>query len=261
MRKEPNKKLIGLFVVVGAVIFALLIAGYIRKELFPPKENMIVMYFDESVKGLSVGSPVVFKGVEIGKVAKIDLIANPENMEFRIPVYVKLGENKLNPYGKRAFYGDKMLLDALIKKGLRARLISQNYLTGQLMIELEMLPDTPIKLRSNREHVLEIPTVLSPIGELSKNMQRLPIRETLDKLNSILGTIDKQLPDIMPEITSIAKSLNKIVMVGSKDSSGTLSNLNKTLFDISEAAKSIRLFMEYLERHPEAFIKGKKGVY
>lgn len=261
MRKEPNKKLIGLFVVVGAVIFALLIAGYIRKELFPPKENMIVMYFDESVKGLSVGSPVVFKGVEIGKVAKIDLIANPENMEFRIPVYVKLGENKLNPYGKRAFYGDKMLLDALIKKGLRARLISQNYLTGQLMIELEMLPDTPIKLRSNRGHVLEIPTVLSPIGELSKNMQRLPIRETLDKLNSILGTIDKQLPDIMPEITSIAKSLNKIVMVGSKDSSGTLSNLNKTLFDISEAAKSIRLFMEYLERHPEAFIKGKKGVY
>ncbi len=261
MRKEPNKKLIGLFVVVGAVIFALLIAGYIRKELFPPKENMIVMYFDESVKGLSVGSPVVFKGVEIGKVAKIDLIANPENMEFKIPVYVKLGENKLNPYGKRAFYGDKMLLDALIKKGLRARLISQNYLTGQLMIELEMLPDTPIKLRSNRGHVLEIPTVLSPIGELSKNMQRLPIRETLDKLNSILGTIDKQLPDIMPEITSIAKSLNKIVMVGSKDSSGTLSNLNKTLFDISEAAKSIRLFMEYLERHPEAFIKGKKGVY
>lgn len=261
MRKEPNKKLIGLFVVVGAVIFALLIAGYIRKELFPPKENMIVMYFDESVKGLSVGSPVVFKGVEIGKVAKIDLIANPENMEFRIPVYVKLGENKLNPYGKRAFYGDKMLLDALIKKGLRARLISQNYLTGQLMIELEMLPDTPIKLRSNRGHVLEIPTVLSPIGELSKNMQRLPIRETLDKLNSILGTIDKQLPDIMPEIASIAKSLNKIVMVGSKDSSGTLSNLNKTLFDISEAAKSIRLFMEYLERHPEAFIKGKKGVY
>lgn len=261
MRKEPNKKLIGLFVVVGVVIFALLIAGYVRKELFPPKENMVVMYFDESVKGLSVGSPVVFKGVEIGKVAKIDLIANPENMEFRIPVYVKLGENKVNPYGKRTFYEDKMLLDTLIKKGLRARLITQNYLTGQLMIELEMLPDTPIKLRSKRQNVLEIPTVLSPIGELSKNMQKLPIRETLDRLNSILGTIDKQLPDIMPEIASIAKNLNKIVMVGSKDSSGTLSNLNKTLFDISEAAKSIRLFMEYLERHPEAFIKGKKGVY
>lgn len=261
MRKEPNKKLIGLFVVIGVLIFGLLIAGYVRKELFPPKENMVVMYFDESVKGLSVGSPVVFKGVEIGKVAKIDLIANPENMEFKIPVYVKLGENKVNPYGKRTFYEDKMLLDALIKKGLRARLITQNYLTGQLMIELEMLPDTPIKLRSSRQHVLEIPTVLSPIGELSKNMQKLPIRETLDRLNSILGTIDKQLPDIMPEVASIAKSLNKIVMVGSKDSSGTLSNLNKTLFDISEAAKSIRLFMEYLERHPEAFIKGKKGVY
>lgn len=261
MRKEPNKKLIGLFVIIGVVIFALLIAGYVRKELFPPKENMVVMYFDESVKGLSVGSPVVFKGVEIGKVAKIDLITNPENMEFKIPVYVKLGENKVNPYGKRTFYEDKMLLDELIKKGLRARLITQNYLTGQLMIELEMLPDTPIKLRSPRQHVLEIPTVLSPIGELSKNMQKLPIRETLDRLNSILGTIDKQLPDIMPEIASIAKNLNKIVMVGSKDSSGTLSNLNKTLFDISEAAKAIRIFMEYLQRHPEAFIKGKRGVY
>ena len=77
MRKEPNKKLIGLFVVIGVLIFGLLIAGYVRKELFPPKDNMVVMYFDESVKGLSVGSPVVFKGVEIGKVTKIDLIATP----------------------------------------------------------------------------------------------------------------------------------------------------------------------------------------
>lgn len=261
MRKEPNKKLIGLFVIIGVIIFALIIAGYVRKELFPPKENMVVMYFDESVKGLSVGSPVVFKGVEIGKVAKIDLIANPENMEFRIPVYARMGDNKVNPHGKHTFYEDKMLLDALIKKGLRARLITQNYLTGQLMIELEMLPDTPIKLRSKRQHVLEIPTVLSPIGELSKSMQKLPIRETLDRLNNILTTIDKQLPDIMPEVASIAKNLNKIVMVGSKDSSGTLSNLNKTLFDISETAKSIRVFMDYMQRHPEAFIKGKKGVY
>lgn len=261
MRKEPNKKMIGLFVILGAVVFALLIAGYVRKELFPDKDNMVVMYFDESVKGLSVGSPVVFKGVEIGKVAKIDLIANPENLEFRIPVYAKMMDNRVNPHAKHTFYEDKMVLDALIKRGLRARLITQNYLTGQLMIELEMLPDTPIKLRSKLQHVLEIPTVLSPIGELSKSMQKLPIKETLDNLNSILSSVDKQLPNILPEVASIAKNLNKIVMVGSKDSSGTLSNLNKTLFDISEAAKSIRIFMDYLERHPESFLKGKRGAY
>ncbi len=47
---------------------------------------------------------------------------------------------------------------------------AQNYLTGQLVIELEMLPDTPIELRyrGHDKDVLEIPTVLSPMGKSPK---------------------------------------------------------------------------------------------
>lgn len=262
MRREPNKKLIGLFLLIGFIIFAIIIGNVVRKEVFPSREHLVVMYFDESVKGLSVGSSVVFKGVEIGKVAKIELISSDGGLDFRIPVFVRLNPGQW--MGRRviqSYVEERERLDYLIREGLRARLITQNYLTGQLMIELEMFPGSPLVLRSKNPHAIEIPTILSPIGELSKNVQELPIKQTLESLNGILGELDKQMPIIMPQIASITKNLNRIVSAGSKPGDNPAVNFNKTMFDIQEAAKAIRNLSDYLERHPEALLKGKRGGY
>ena len=262
MRKEPNTKMIGLFLLVGITIFILIIGNVVRKELFPSQEHLLVMYFNESVKGLSVGSPVVFKGVEIGKVAKIELISTDGGLDFRIPVFVRLNPGQW--MARRTLQNtavERKKLDYLIEQGLRARLITQNYLTGQLMIELEMFPDSPVVLKSKNPRAIEIPTILSPIGELSKNMQELPIKQTLESLNGILGELNKQMPVIMPQISSITKNLNRIVSAGTRPGDNPTTNFNKTMFDIREAAKAIRNLSDYLERHPEALLKGKKGGY
>lgn len=260
MHKEPNEKLIGLFMICGLLVFATVFGIFLKQKVFTDDDQVVVMYFEESIKGLSVGSSVVFKGVEIGKVAKIDLIADARTLDFSIPVFVKMNDSQgLNYKGSES--SKQEILDELIAKGLRARLTTQSYLTGQLMIELEMLPDTPVVLKNKHSinGIFEIPTVLSPIGELSKGIQDLPVKQSVEKFNLFFDQLNEQLPVILPQVKDIVNNLNTVVVENKDVSADTLDNLNKTIITVGEAAKSFRNLTDYLERHPEALLKGKKG--
>lgn len=260
MHKEPDKKMIGLFMAAGIAALLAVLGIYVKEKLFESNRNTLVMYFEESIKGLNVGSSVVFKGVEIGKVAKIDLIASSDDLNFSIPVYVKLDSHQ-GIYINESFDEKKRQLNELIEKGLRARLTTQSYLTGQLIIELEMMPGTPIVIKNKNpdSDVLEIPTVLSPMGELSKGFQAIPIRQSVEKFNDFLDELNKQLPVILPQISQIVNNVNNVVKDNRKASADTIDNLNKAINNISEAAKAMRNFADYIERHPEALLKGKRG--
>lgn len=251
MRKEPNKKMVGLFMVVGIAVLTVIIGSSLQDKFFGDKAEEVVMYFEESIKGLNVGSPVVFKGVEIGKVSKIDLIANPNSLDFSIPVYAKMDRQGISSIGE--FKTKQEVLDALIQKGLRARLTTQSYVTGQLMVEFEMLPETPIVLKNKNPDFMEIPTALSPMGELSKGLQALPIRQSVESFNQFFDGLNKE----MPRINKIVTKIDKVVSDNSQASADTVNNLNKAIVNIGEAAKSFRNFSDYLERHPEALLKGK----
>lgn len=256
MRKEPNKRLIGLFIVSGLSVLLIVIGLFLREKIFYGNSSKtLVMYFEESINGLNVGAPVVFKGVQIGKVASIDLIADTNTLDFSIPVYVRMvqrGEDNIN---SDEFDTKIELLDALIDKGLRARLTTQSYLTGLLMIELEMLPDTKIVRRNPKDSpYLEIPTVLSPIGELSKGIQDLPIRQSVEKFNLFFDKLNNK---IMPQVEQIVANVNRTVGGNKGMSAETMTNLNRAINNVAEAAKSMRNFTDYLERHPEALLKGK----
>ena len=255
MRKQPNTKMIGLFISIGLAAFLLIIGSYIGGKFFADKGNMLVMYFDESIKGLNVGSPIVFKGVEIGKVVKIDLIADTDNLAFSIPVYAKMeGSKKISTHGE----DNRALLDALIAKGLRARLATQSFLTGQLMIELEMLPDTAVVLSGKElDGALEIPTVLSPIGEISKGIQDIPVKKIAGKINAFFDKLNDSLPVILPQIEKALAGTNRLIKNNSQVTSDTIDNLNRTIIYVGEAAKNVRNLADYLDRHPEALFRGK----
>ena len=101
MRKNPNEKMIGLFLLIGLIAFFGIAGKFMADKIISQDDEQVVMYFDESVKGLSVGSPVVFKGVEIGKVSKIELRAALDSMDFSIPVYARMLPNQdINPWYK-----------------------------------------------------------------------------------------------------------------------------------------------------------------
>ncbi len=259
MVNKPDVRKIGIFVATGFVCFALILGSYLKKVFFPDDGNKVVMYFQESIKGLNVGSSVIFQGVEIGKVSQIDLMADLKDLTFSIPVYVELDVSKSIVSGDDE-RSRKQILDALIQKGLRARLTAQNYLTGQLMIELVMLPDTEITLEPlpQDKELLQIPTILSPLQELSRGLQNIPFQKIADKLGQMADSLNKQLPVVLPQISEAATSVSKVFSTNARLSTEALSNFNRALVNVSAAAQSLKDLTDYLERHPEALLRGKE---
>ena len=266
MKREPNKKAVGLFLVVGFSLFLGLIGQTVFHKIHTDTKDLAVMYFTESLQGLTEGSPVIFQGVEVGKVTRIVLVTNKNDLNFHVAVYARFKETDIISEGslwEKLWKKDKELdfLDIMIKEGLRARLASQSYLTGQLRIDLVMLPDTEITMFDSpkKENIPQIPTVLSQKEELVRGLNRIKIQETLEKINTVAETLGKELPALLPALTNSAKNLDQTLERVSENTDETLSNLNETLHDVSNAAKSTQNLTDYLEQHPESLIRGKKG--
>lgn len=254
MRKKPNNKMIGLFIICGIALFFAIMGTFISDKILQDSNRMVVMYFSESIKGLDVGSPVVFKGVSIGKVTKIDIVADLDKLDFSIPVYVTFRENKLSSHQPRE--GTRQILKELVENGLRARLATQNYLTGQLMIELEFVKGSEAVYRARPgSKIPEIPTVLSQLAELSRGIQELPLRETFKKIGKFFDSLNDE---IVPQMNGLMKEFSTIP-AGAKGVPQTINNFNKAMQNISNAAKSLGNFADYIERHPEALLRGKGG--
>ena len=251
MPKQPNRKLIGIFMTIGVVCF-LAVLGYVfHSKIFGNKGTEVVMYFDESINGLTVGAPVVFKGVKIGEVTNFKVSANVKNLTFSIPVYARMQTKEIQ--GTEDGITGRTVLRALIDKGLRARLTSLSFVTGQLMIELEMLPEVPVKYHGNKKFP-EIPTALSPFGQLSRGFQELPIQEGVRAFTQFFHNLNQNAPEISKDFADVAKASTRNLNTLSE----VLNNFNKTLQSINKAAKSMQYLTDYLERHPESLIKGKK---
>ncbi len=267
MKKEPNKKAVGLFLIIGFALFLGIIGKTVLDKIQSNTKDLAVMYFDESLPGLSEGAPVIFQGVEVGKVARIVLVTNKDDLNFHVAVYVRFKETDVISEGslwEKLWKKEEENFDFLtlmIKEGLRARLASQSYLTGQLRIDLVILPGTePVMFDSpKKENIPQIPTVLSQKEELVRGLNKIRIQETLEKINTVADTLGKELPVLIPTLTKSAENLDKTLAKVAQSSEETMSNLNGALNDVSDAAKSIENLTDYLERHPESLIKGKKG--
>ncbi|HIJ20859.1 MAG TPA: MCE family protein [Deltaproteobacteria bacterium] len=204
MAKQASKTVIGVFV-VGSI--AMLIAGVIifgSGELF--KERIkFVMFFEDSVKGLAVGAPVIWHGVEVGSVSSIVLQANTKKLTIDVPVVIEFDPNRVEIEGKRSNNpGEQM--KRLIAKGLRAQLGLQSFVTGSSMIQIEFQPDTPVRLTGLDKRYPEIPTVRSTMDKLAQKLEDLPIEKIVAKLVGILETLDGLLKD--PEIKEMVHNLN-----------------------------------------------------
>ena len=265
MKKEPNKKAIGLFLIIGFALFLGLIGKSVFNKLHADSDNMVVMYFSESLQGLSEGSSVIFQGVEVGKVTRIVLVTDKNSLKFNVAVYARLKETEIISEGslweKLWRREDFNFLDIMIKQGLRARLASQSYLTGQLRIDLVMLPETEVKMFESpkKENIPQIPTVLSAREELARGFNALQLHKTIERINHVSEVLGKELPVLLPEMRKSAENLNQTLEKVAGSSDETIANLNEALRDVSDAAKSMQNLTDYLERHPESLIKGKKG--
>lgn len=257
MQQKKTYKIVGLFVIIGLAALVGVVLKYASQRFTTNQDDLVVMYFEESIRGLSVGSSVVFKGVEVGKVADISLLADLSDGTFKTPVLVLFDlESNMDIVGNSEL-SERQMFDNLIDKGLRARLISANYLTGQLMIELVMDAKTPAVLRGTGKY-WEIPTELSSFAMLSQDLEEVPLRETLSRLGNIIQDLEENLPQILKNMAQVTQKVDKALDKKSGEASKSMQGFNTAMEEISKTSRSIKNLTDYLERHPEALLMGKE---
>ena len=235
MSKAANKTLIGAFV-LGSVVLAIAAATILGSGRFFTPTFINVMYFRGSVKGLNVGSPVMFRGVRIGSVKRIELLYDARDLSFLIPVYVEIDPGKMVYVGHKP--GTQHTAD-LIRKGLRAQLEMQSIVTGQLMVDLDIFPaGTPPVLLGLDKRYDEIPTIPSTFEQYSKKIQDLPIQDLFDRVFSISKGLDRLVnsPDTQGAVTSINRAAREL----QKTARALNSQIDPIMANVRDSSESFR---------------------
>jgi paraquat-inducible protein B len=279
MSRKANPSAIGAFVIGGLTlaIGAIMLLGGGR---FFQDTSTYVMYFEGSVSGLRIGAPVEFRGVKVGEVRDILGTVN-EELEIQIPVFVQFGGDRLRPTVEGGRITDtEQAIPILIQRGMRAQLELQSLVTGQFYIELDFHPDTPARFVGDGVH-REIPTIPSAMSQLASRIQGLPIDElfesALGALNAIealvsseevggaIGSFQGTLRDMSSMVRELEQKLPPMVEAAEEafsiaaEGSPVRYRLEDTLSELSAAARSIRVFADYLAQHPEALLTGKRA--
>ncbi len=178
----------------------------------------LIMYFENSVRGLKVGAPVEFKGIKVGFVKDVRMEYHQDTMEMRIPVTIQIQPERVNTIGNQPVNPRKRIA-GLIKRGLRARLKTGSLLTGQLFIEMDLLPQIPIKRVGGDSPYLEIPTIPSTLDEITKtateilaDIRNLPLEDLISNMILTIKNINSlvESPEIMDTLVSFNKSLDQV---------------------------------------------------
>ncbi len=154
-----------------------------------------ILHFDESLRGLGIGSPVEYQGVQVGHVADISIENNAETGKLITPVLIFLDPDRIGSGLEEQRI--PALLDKAVAQGLRARLQFSSWLTNQLFIELVMIDDSGHTSINPGDPYPDFPTVASPMGEIMNHIsslmvkiEKLPLEELLGSANVLLQDID-----------------------------------------------------------------------
>ncbi|MBO4311579.1 MAG: MCE family protein [Desulfovibrionaceae bacterium] len=190
MSKPASKTLIGAFVVGAIFLLCLALAVFGSGKLFKETYKAVV-FFNGSLNGLNQGSPVVLRGVPIGRVTRIQVVTNSKGMSYRIPIFLELDSDKFDmPKGAVFDLVDGPdFLEDLLSRGFRARLASQSLLTGQLMVELDFFPQSEAGDFSGKVDYYEgrpiIPSIPSRMDSLMQRFNTLPIEQLTQNILDI----------------------------------------------------------------------------
>jgi paraquat-inducible protein B len=265
------------------------------KERIYKIKTKSILYFNESVRGLTLGAPVEFWGIQMGQVIDVKLVFDNQKKMFRIRVVIEMEPERFYEAG---FIGDdvdrKKLVESLLQKGFRAQLKTGNLLTGQQIIIFDFFPDAkPAPIVFEGDYPV-FPTVPTPMEEIStkfmnilQRIDSLPMEQIGKDLRDTLHGAKQiaESPEILNAIRNLSATLEETrlmvsdlrtkvtpeintVLEGARQSLANAEQMlnadsplqvkmNTALEEISAAARALRLLMDYLERHPESLLRGK----
>ncbi|KIH77680.1 paraquat-inducible protein B [Geoalkalibacter ferrihydriticus] len=331
MSKKVNPALVGAFV-LGALALSLAAVIIFGGGHFFRATERYVLYFDGSVKGLNVGAPVVFRGVQVGSVVQIRIEFDERDLSFRIPVMIEVQPDRFirvccdkDEVTQEMDVGTEEFIELMVERGLRAQLQLQSIVTGQLLVNIDLLPDRPPRLVDVPTRHPQLPTIPSPLEQWTRTIEELPLDEIVHKVVGVLDGLEKlvQSPDFgetlhdvratLSDVQSLVRGMEQRLEGTDQELRATLDSarllltnldrqllplaevlgdaaqagqsaldetrqtmtaiketvaqdsslrfqLESTLAEVAAAARSLRILSDFLERHPDALLRGKGGA-
>jgi paraquat-inducible protein B len=242
--------------------------------------HYVRMRFAQALRGLDVGAPVEFVGVNIGSVVAVDLGYEPRDKSFPVIVTAKLYPRRMGQaYEALAAEGktesEETLAEfvgTLVNRGLRAQPRSGSLLTGKLYIALDFLPASPRAAFDASIRPVELPTVNgtfeeleASVGRLVKKVNDLPLEQMATHLDTDLedlhGTLDalhtRVLPSAVDTLSALHSTLDSADQTLDLDSPLQRS-LTETLSETRSTLQAARELADYLDRHPDALLRGRR---
>ena len=256
-------------------------AGYTTHQSF-------VAYFESNVRGLAQGAAVEFFGLQIGTVTEVALDFEPGLGRARVRVRFEIQPERIQDRDVAQQQDPIEVARKLVQRGMRAQLRTASYLTGQMVLALDFVPGAPAaELKTEgREFIIPsagggLDSIVASVGNIANKLDRLPLDEIGANLNSTLrsasgamGSVqelarkaDSGLSPVLQRLPALVTALQDAVVkagrtLGSIDLSyGKDSQFNRELeramVQVGDTARSIRLLADYLDRHPEALVRGR----
>jgi paraquat-inducible protein B len=249
-----------------------------RQKKFSERSKLL-LYFEDSVRGLLPGAPVELQGYKIGEVVDVAFEFDRVSSSFKIPVLIEIQPQRVKITGELDY---RLTFKHLVEKGLRAQLKTGNIVLGQKLVSLDFHPDAPPAHADLSGPIPILPTLRGSLGEITADATALiaELRQTGETLNTFLASpaFKASVEDVSATLVNIKQITAKVdkttapqisaVLVKAETTlqeasvmlaanSATRTEISRLLVEIAEAARSIRLLADYIEQHPESIIKGK----
>jgi paraquat-inducible protein B len=236
------------------------------------------LIFNESVRGLEPGAPVELRGIKVGEVKDIRAQLDAKTFKFSVPVIIQLDAQRLGvrvldlSQGADLSTIRRRLIDSMVSHGVRAQLRTGNLLTGSAFIAFDVVPGAPPAAVDWSQNPPQLPTTPgqleaaeASLGNIVKKIDKLPLQQIGDNLRNSLANLNLALVSARGTLKNMNTTLNDASATLTNangllgPSSGQIEQIDQTMQELSRAARSVRVLTDYLEQHPEALIRGKRG--
>jgi paraquat-inducible protein B len=231
-------------VVVGSFILGALALGVIAilsfggMNLFAHKLRVVVV-FNDSIAGLEVGAPVTFRGARIGRVEGLQLHIDVHRQTSWLPVYLDLDLDRIA--WTNGSVGDKRAdLQVAVDSGLRAQLVSQGLVSGEMSVNLDYRPGTPALVAGPAEDALEIPTVPSDLQDLKDQLLKLNLPAIGHKSLDVLTSMQHVTDELGTRIGPLADSLQTTLATATHAMNRLQLGTTRTLADVDRLTNESR---------------------
>ena len=255
-----------------------------------------LLNFDSGVRGLNTGALVELEGIQIGQVLDVNLAFDIEKEAFSVPVLIEIEPDRVQSIGNFPESAERpRIMDHLVGKGLRAQLKTGSLITGQLLVAIDLHPEAPPAKINWEGRYPEFPTVPTAMEEITTSLthilqkfEKLPIDqigsdlrdtvagakrlmnsagikqsvtaldETLNQAQKFVAVLNTDIaPELKAAVSNVTSALIQAQKLAKSLNSHVAPQTDRTLKELQAAARSIKVWAEYLERHPEALIRGK----